>query len=133
MVWLNWYKASFIIGTYFQYHAVLKIIRQKIRYKSVLYYFYLTFWWVFYNCTTLLNLIWYHGLIWNHPKIIIHSPTWSFLNEKASFMYLLHLGLYTNHVDNKRGRKKFLCNTQTLDLFPRNLCEDFFLKIGILR
>ena len=28
--------------------------------------------------------------------------------------------------------KSFLCNTQSLELFPRNLREDFFLKIGIL-
>ena len=26
----------------------------------------------------------------------------------------------------------FLCNTQSLELFPRSLREDFFLKIGIL-
>ena len=29
-------------------------------------------------------------------------------------------------------KKSFLCNTQSLELFPRNLREDFFLKIGIL-
>ena len=30
-------------------------------------------------------------------------------------------------------KNSFLCNTQSLELFPRNLREDFFLKIGILR
>ena len=29
-------------------------------------------------------------------------------------------------------KKSFLCNTQSLELFPRNLRKDFFLKIGIL-
>ena len=29
-------------------------------------------------------------------------------------------------------KNSFLCNTQSLELFPRNLSEDFFLKIGIL-
>ena len=29
-------------------------------------------------------------------------------------------------------KNSFLCNTQSLELFPRNLREDFFLKIGIL-
>ena len=28
-------------------------------------------------------------------------------------------------------KNDFLYNTQSLELFPRNLCEDFFLKIGI--
>ena len=34
----------------------------------------------------------------------------------------------------ERGKDdvSFLCNTQSLELFPRNLREDFFLKIGIL-
>ena len=30
------------------------------------------------------------------------------------------------------NKKSFLCNTQSLEHFPRNLHEDFFLKIGIL-
>ena len=38
---------------------------------------------------------------------------------KSSKLWVLH-------------KKSFLCNTQSLELFPRNLCEDFFLKIGIL-
>ena len=29
-------------------------------------------------------------------------------------------------------KKSFLCNTQSLELFTRNLRKDFFLKIGIL-
>ena len=29
-------------------------------------------------------------------------------------------------------KKSFLCNTQSSELFPRNLGEDFFLKISIL-
>ena len=29
-------------------------------------------------------------------------------------------------------KKSFLCNTQSLQLSPRNICEYFFLKIGIL-
>ena len=29
-------------------------------------------------------------------------------------------------------KNDFLCNTQSLELFPRNHREDFFLKIGIL-
>ena len=29
-------------------------------------------------------------------------------------------------------KNDFLCNTQSLQLSPRNTCEDFFLKIGIL-
>ena len=29
-------------------------------------------------------------------------------------------------------KNDFLCNTQSLELFPRSLREDFFLKIGIL-
>ena len=38
---------------------------------------------------------------------------------KSSKLWVLH-------------KKSFLCNTQSSELFPRNLCEDFFLKIGIL-
>ena len=38
---------------------------------------------------------------------------------KSSKLWVLH-------------KKSFLCNTQSLELFPRNLREDFFLKIGIL-
>ena len=39
---------------------------------------------------------------------------------KSSKLWVLH-------------KKSFLCNTQSLELFPRNLRKDFFLKIGILR
>ena len=38
---------------------------------------------------------------------------------KSSKLWVLH-------------KNEFLCSTQSLELFPRNLCEDFFLKIGIL-
>ena len=38
---------------------------------------------------------------------------------KSSKLWVLH-------------KKSFLCNTQSLELFPRNLRKDFFLKIGIL-
>ena len=38
---------------------------------------------------------------------------------KSSKLWVLH-------------KNDFLCNTQSLELFPRNLREDFFLKIGIL-
>ena len=45
------------------------------------------------------------------------SP-WRFLG-KSSKLWVLH-------------KNDFLCNTQSSELFPRNLCEDFFLKISIL-
>ena len=38
---------------------------------------------------------------------------------KSSKLWVLH-------------KKSFLCNTQSSELFPRNLGEDFFLKISIL-
>ena len=38
---------------------------------------------------------------------------------KSSKLWVLH-------------KNEFLCSTQSLKLFPRNLREDFFLKIGIL-
>ena len=38
---------------------------------------------------------------------------------KSSKLWVLH-------------KNDFLCNTQSLELFPRNLRKDFFLKIGIL-
>ena len=62
------------------------------------------------------------------------------------FVYTLALGLSMPIFKKKSSRrllgkssklcvlhkKSFLCNTQSLELFPRNLHKYFFLKIGIL-
>ena len=71
------------------------------------------------------------------------SGTWIKLQaSKLGTFFLYTLGLSMLIFKKKssprfRGiwilhKNDFLCNTQSLEQFPRNLCGDFFLKISIL-
>ena len=69
----------------------------------------------FHTCTLGTFFVYTLGL---SMLIFKKKSSWRFLG-KSSKLCVLH-------------KNDFLCNTQSLELFPRNLRKDFFLKIGIL-
>ena len=68
--------------------------------------------------TSMLEMFFVYILGLSMP-IFKKKSTWRFLG-KSSKLWVLH-------------KNDFLCNTQSFQLSPRNICEDFFLKIGKLR
>ena len=62
-----------------------------------------------------------------NPIYVIHSE-WITLFELSPMIYNFYTQWRLGHTS-----PLCICNTQSLELFPRNLREDFFLKIGILR
>ena len=62
-----------------------------------------------------------HTLLVKHYNVLLHRQGSERSRDEVT--YFLGLSMLT---------KSFLCNTQSLKLFPRNLREDFFFKIGIL-
>ena len=68
--------------------------------------------------TSMLGTFFVYTLGLSMP-IFKKKSSWRFLG-KSSKLWVLH-------------KNDFLCNTQSLELFPRRFRRDFFLKIGIHR
>ena len=77
------------------------------------------------------RLLEYHIFDYLLPHSSFQNPSWvggaqsGISRSKLFFWNFSEKNIFTANND-------FLCNTQSLELFPRNLREDFFLKIGIL-